>query len=66
MEGRKNECDIINARIGMYSEESSVFTHWDPKTGFVFGNDLHFEDGSECWVGLEGGVPSFFGEWRMG
>lgn len=42
----KNESGVLGARKGIWSEQKSVFTHRNPKTGMVWGEDLHGDDGA--------------------
>lgn len=62
MNGVRNEAGVVNARIGIYNGEKSVFTHRNPVTGMVFGEDLkvHYPNGH---YELGRWVPSDSVEW---
>lgn len=47
----RNESGIMNARYGMYKGNNYLFTHRDPKTGYVWGEDIPVDlHAYGCWV----------------
>lgn len=62
MNSVSNEAGIVNARVGIYNGEKSVFTHRNPDTGMIWGEDLKVRY-SNGHYDLGRWVPSDSVEW---
>ncbi len=47
----ENESNVINARYGRYQGNKYLFTHRDPKSGYLFAEDM--DPKKDPWVPSE-------------